>query len=166
MSFTCEVCGETHAGETRDIRLGLPDPIFRIDEAERDERAWVGDDSAVLHDRETERFFVRALLELPVEGEDGYFGYGSWIEVSPADFEALGELWHDEDGWRSEPFAGTLANELLPYAFTEGLPVQIRLRDVKLLPLVELDESDHELVRAQRNGISAHRAHQLAATVS
>ena len=166
MSFACEVCGETHAGETRDIRLGLPDPIFRIDEAERDERAWVGDDSAVLRDRETERFFVRALLELPVEGEDGYFGYGSWIEVSPADFEALGELWHDEDGWRSEPFAGTLANELLPYAFTEGLPVQIRLRDVKLLPLVELDESDHELVRAQRNGISAHRAHQLAATVS
>ena len=30
------------------------------------------------------------------------------------------ELWDDEDGWRSEPFAGTLANELSPYAFTEG----------------------------------------------
>ncbi len=166
MGFTCEVCGETHAGETRDIRLGLPDPIFRIDEAERDERAWVGDDSAVLRDREAERFFVRALLELPIDGEEGYFGYGSWIEVSPADFAALGELWHDENGWRSEPFPGTLANELLPYAFTEGLPVQIRLRDVKLLPLVELDEADHELVRAQQNGISAHRAHQLAETVS
>ena len=166
MAFTCDVCGGTHAGETRDIRLGLPDPIFRIAEAERDERARVGDDSAVLRDGEGERFFVRALLELPIEGEEGYFGYGSWIEVSPADFETLSGLWHDEDGWRSEPFAGTLANELLPYAFTEGLPVQIRLRDVKLLPLVELDEGDHELVRAQRNGISAHRAHQLAETLS
>ena len=166
MAFTCDVCGEKHAGETRDIRLSLPDPIFRIDEPEREERARVGEDSAVLRSGDGERFFVRALLELPIDGEDGYFGYGSWIEVSPADFEALGELWQDDNGWRSGPYAGTLANELHPYAFTEGLPVQVRLRDVELLPLVELDDADHELVRAQRNGISAHRAHQLAATVA
>jgi hypothetical protein len=165
VSFACSVCGATHAGETRDIRMGLPEPIFRIDEAEREEQAWVGEDSAVLRRGDGERFFVRALLELPVEGEEGYFGYGAWIEVEPTAFEELVRLWHDADGWRSRPFAGTLANDLHPYAFTEGLPVQIRLRDVKLLPLVELEDSDHELVRAQRNGISAHRAHELAATV-
>ena len=39
VSFTCTVCGETHAGETRDIRLGLPQPIFRLDEEERRRRA-------------------------------------------------------------------------------------------------------------------------------
>jgi len=165
VAFTCAVCGETHAGETRDIRLGLPQPIFLLDEDERDRRARVGDDAAVLHDRGRERFFVRALLELPIDGEDGYFGYGTWIEVSEADFAALRELWDDEEGWRREPFAGSLANELSPYAFTEGLPVRIRLRDVRLLPLVELEDQDHELVRAQRRGISPHRAHQLAGTV-
>ena len=166
MAFTCVVCGESHAGDVRDIRLSLPEPIFRIDEAERDERAWVGEDSAVLRGRDGERFFVRALLELPIDGEDGYFGYGTWVEVGRGDFDRLGELWHDDDGWRSEPFIGTLANELLPYAFTEGLPVRIRLRDVRLLPLVELEDADHELVRAQLNGISSHRAHDLAATVA
>jgi hypothetical protein len=165
MAFTCEVCGAAHTGEVRDIRLGLPDPIFLLDQEEREQGAWVGEDSAVLNDRGRERFFVRALLELPVHGEDGYFGYGSWIEVSADDFAALGELWDDEEGWRSEPFAGTLANELSPYAFTEGLPVRIRLREVQSLPLVELEDSDHELVRAQRNGISRHRAHDLAATI-
>lgn len=165
MAFTCEVCGETHAGETRDIRMGLPQPIFLLDEPEREERSRVGDDSAVLRDRKGERFFVRALLELPIDGEDGYFGYGAWVEVSQEDFATLGEVWDDEDGWRAGPFAGTLANELSPYAFTEGLPVRIRLRDVELLPVVELEEVDHELVRAQRRGISPHRAHQLAATV-
>ena len=164
--FTCDVCGETHAGETRDIRLGLPQAIFLLDEDERRSRAYVEDDFAVLHGEDGDRFYVRALLELPVEGEDGYFGYGAWVEVSEEDVAALGELWRDEAGWRSEPFAGTLANELHPYAFTEGLPVQIRLRDVQLLPLVELDDSNHELVRAQRNGISTHRAHELAATVA
>jgi hypothetical protein len=146
--------------------MSLPDPIFRIDEAEREQRSWVGEDTAILRDGDAERFFVRALLELPIVEEDGYFGYGTWVEVSQEDFDALGSLWHDDEGWRSEPFAGSLANELLPYAFTEGLPVRIRLRDVELLPLVELDEIDHALLRAQRNGISSHRAHELAAALA
>jgi hypothetical protein len=166
VGFTCVVCGETHAGDTRDIRMSLPDPIFRIEEHEREERAWVGEDSAVLRNGAGERFFVRALLELPIDGEEGYFGYGSWIEVSREDFDALGELWHDDQGWRSGPFTGTLANELAPYFGTVGLPLRIRLRDVQLLPLVELDETNHELVRAQQRGISHHRAHELGLTVS
>jgi hypothetical protein len=166
VTFTCEVCGQTHAGETRDIRLGLPQPIFLLDDEERRRRAYVEDDFAILHGESGDRYYVRALLELPIEGEDGYFGYGAWVEVSEGDVAVLGELWNDDAGWRSKPFAGTLANELHPYAFTEGLPVQIRLRDVKLLPLVELDDVDHELVRAQANGISSHRAHELAETVS
>ncbi|MHB1242272.1 MAG: DUF2199 domain-containing protein [Gaiellaceae bacterium] len=163
MGFACAVCGETHAGETRDIRMGLPQPIFLLDEEERERRSWVGEDSAIL---DGERFFVRALVELPIAGEEGYFGYGAWIEVSEPDYAALVELWHDEDGWRSQPFPGTLANELSPYAFTDGLPVKLRLRDVRLLPLVELEDGEHELVRAQRHGISPHRAHQLAATLT
>ncbi len=166
MSFTCDVCGETHAGETRDIRMGLPQPIFLLDEDERERRCLVSDDSAVLHAEAGDRYFVRALLELPIAGGPGYFGYGAWIEVSEPDFAALSELWDDVDGWRSDPVAGTLANELSPYAFTEGLSLQIRLRDVELLPLVELEDGAHELVRAQRYGISPHRAHQLAATVT
>ena len=165
-SFTCDVCGETHAGETRDIRMGLPEPIFLLDDEERQTRAYVEEDFALLHGEKGDRFFVRGLLELPIDGEEAYFGYGAWIEVSETDAAALGELWNDEDGERAGPFPGTLANELSPYAFTEGLAVQIRLRDVQLLPLVELDDGEHELVRAQRRGISPHRAHQLATTVA
>jgi hypothetical protein len=146
--------------------MSLPEPVFVLDEDEREERARVGDDSAVLRDPAGDRYFVRSLLELPIEGEEGYFGYGTWIEVTREDFDALGELWHDAECWRSTPFPGVLANELTPYEGTEGLPVAIRLREVSLLPLVELDESDHELVRAQRDGISPHRAHELAQTVA
>ena len=162
MAYTCEVCGAAHTGEVRDIRMSLPQPIYLLDEDERRARAHVEDDFAVL---DGGRYFVRALLELPIYGEDGYFGYGAWVEVSGDDVAALGRLWDDEDGWRSDPCAGTLANELSPYAFTDGLPVKIRLRDVNLLPLVELEDGEHELVRAQRNGISPHRAHELAATL-
>jgi hypothetical protein len=162
VGFTCDVCGETHAGVTRDIRMGLPDPIFLLDEDERERRAYVEDDFALLDGEDGARYFVRALLELPIVGEEGYFGYGAWVEVSEADVNMLRELWNDDAGAQAGPFCGTLANELGPYAFTEGLPVRITLREVQLLPLVELDDGAHELVRAQRHGISPHRAHQLA----
>jgi hypothetical protein len=166
VAFTCEACGQTHSGVLRDIRMSLPDPIFQLDEDERELRARVGDDAAVLHGSGGDRFFIRGLLELPIEGDDGYFGYGGWVEVSANDFAALGELWDDEEGWRSGPFAGTLANELAPYFATVDLPLLIRLREVQLLPLLELAEANHELVRAQRYGISRHRAHELAETVA
>ena len=165
MSFTCSVCGGTHAGELRDVRLALPEPIFRLDEDERESRSWVGEDAAIFRDGDRDRFFVRGLLELAVRDDEDGFRYGAWVEVGEEDYGALGELWHDPDGARAEPFRGTLANELAPYAFTEGLEVLVRLRDVRLLPLVELEDGQHELVRAQRHGISAHRAHELAASV-
>jgi hypothetical protein len=167
VAFTCSVCGVTHAGETRDVRAGLPQPIFRLEEDERNARAYVEDDFAVLYQPDGARHFVRGLLRLPIEGEeDGYFAYGAWVEVSKEDVIALGELWDDAEGWRVEPFSGSLANELTPYSRTEGLPALLRLREVNLLPLVELAEGEHELVAAQREGISAHRAHELASVVS
>ena len=167
MGFTCTVCGETHAGEMRDIRMSLPDPIFRIEEPERERRAWVGEDSAVLRDGDVRTVLRQGAARAPDREGGGLLRLRRLDrgERRPTS-KRCGELWHDVDGWRSEPFPGTLANELLPYAFTEGLPVRIRLRDVKLLPLVELEDVDHELVRAQGNGISAHRAHELAATVA
>ena len=111
---------------------------------------------------------MRALLELPiVDDEDALLRLRRLDRGERArTAAALGELWHDEEGEQAGPFSGELANELSPYAFTEGLPVRIRLRDVQLLPHVELEDGEHELVRAQRYGISPHRAHQLAATVS
>ena len=163
MGFACAVCGETHSGETRDIRMNLPEAIHELGEDERDLRVRLTEDTAVL---DGERWFVRGLLELPIEDEDGYFGYGVWVEVSEPDFAALGELWHDEDGWRQDPFPGTLANELVPHEGTLGLPLRLRLRDVRLLPLVELDDAEHELVAEQREGLSRHRVHELAAAVA
>lgn len=163
MGFDCAVCGATHSGETRDLRMNLPEPIHALGEEERGLRARLTEDAAVL---DGERWFVRGLLELPIADEDGYFGYGVWVEVSEQDFASLRELWDDEEGWRQGPFAGRLANEVVPHEGTLGLPLRLRLRDVNLLPLVELDDAEHELVAEQRRGLSPHRVHELAAAVA
>ena len=42
----------------------------------------------------------------------------------------------------------------------------LQLREVELLPLVEVVESDHPLRAEQRTGIAETRAQELAATVA
>ena len=162
MGFTCSVCGEYHDEQLLDIRAGLPDPVFELDDTERDARADVGDDWCVLDD---ERFFVRGLVELPVPALRDQFRFGAWVEVARDDFAKLGRLWHDPGGLRHPPFAATLANELRPYAGTAGLPVLLRLEDVERLPSIEVLDGEHPLGRDQRDGVDEPAVHRLAATV-
>jgi hypothetical protein len=166
LGFVCSVCGEHHDELMLDIRMGLPDAVFELSEEERAERAEVGEDSGILRSADgREHFYVRSLLEIPIPSLDRYFGYGGWIEVDAASYNRIGELWADERGREEPPFAGRLANELAPYEGTLGLPVMLQLREVELLPAVELVETDHLLRAEQQNGISEARAQELAAAV-
>jgi hypothetical protein len=166
LGFVCSVCGEYHEELMLDVRMGLPEPIFELSDDERDERAQIAEDWCILRDEAgAEHFYVRGLLQIPVPSLETYFGYGSWIEVDPDSFRRLGELWSDERGQDEPPFSGRLANELIPYAGTVGLPVMLQLREVDLLPTVELVETDHPLRGEQRTGVTEERAQELSAAV-
>jgi hypothetical protein len=161
VAFTCSVCGERHAEELRDIRLGLPDDIHALDAQERSSRAWLADDFAVLDER---RFFVRGLLELPIPEDGGRFGYGTWVEVPAGTFRRLLERWHSPTQF--DPVPVVLANELAPYHETTLLEATLLPVSADKLPLVELAESAHPLARAQREGISVERSRELASVVA
>lgn len=165
MGWVCSVCGEEHEGRLRDVRMGLPEPVFQLGEAERGERAEVEEDWCRFMDRSGEtRYFVRGLVHVPVRGEADEFRFGIWVEVTAADFERLGELWHDPDGSETGPVFGALANELAPYVDTVDLPVAIQLRDVRILPAVIVLDAHHPLGADQRAGISVPAADRLAET--
>jgi hypothetical protein len=167
LGFVCSVCGEYHEELMLDVRMALPEPVFGLPDEERDERAEFGDDSGVFRSADgREHYYVRGLLEIPIPSLGRYFGYGTWVEVDVPSYARLGDLWNDERGWEEPPFAGRLANELAPYEGTFGLPVMLQLRDVELLPTVELVETDHPLRAEQQAGISEARAQELSATVS
>jgi hypothetical protein len=166
LGFVCSVCGEHHDELMLDVRMGLPEPVFELSEEERAERAEFGDDSGIYREADgREHYYVRGLLEIPIPSLDRYFGYGAWIEVDRESYDRLGELWDDERGREEPPFAGRLANELAPYEGTFGLPIMLQLREVELLPLVELVDTVHQLRAEQQNGITKTRAHELAAAV-
>ncbi|MDP8910482.1 MAG: DUF2199 domain-containing protein, partial [Actinomycetota bacterium] len=116
MGWTCSTCGSVHEDELRDIRAGLPDAVFELSEAEREERAEVGDDWCRFLDAAgEERYYVRGVLHLPIAETNEDFRFGGWIEVDESDFSRLTELWHDENGAATRPFFGRLANELNRY---------------------------------------------------
>jgi hypothetical protein len=165
------VCGAFHEETLRDIRLGLPDAVFELDEAARERRVTMSDDFCVLADSpDTLRFFVRGLLHLPIrvngEGvgpED--FRYGVWVEVDGEGYRRLGDGWHDEHGHETAPVFGRLANELGPYPGTEGLAAALQLREVRILPAVVPVDDRHPLAEHQRRGIDEAQANRLAETV-
>jgi hypothetical protein len=160
VAFVCSVCGQHHDERLLDIRLGLPGDIHAIDPDDRSERAWLADDFAVLDDR---RFFVRGLLELPIPELDDRFAYGTWVEVAMPDFQELMRRWHSDEQFA--PVDCTLANELEPYRDTTGLSATLHATSADKLPTVDLADAPHELVRDQRQGITAHRSDELAAVV-
>lgn len=162
MGFTCGVCGGYHDEQLLDLRLGLPEPVFRLPPDERSARVELSEDWCVL---DGERFFVRGLVELPVPALQEKFRFGSWVEVAEDDFFRIGELWDDPNGLEQPPFAASLANELKPYVGTTGLPVLLRLAEVDRLPSVELLDAEHPLGRDQRTGIDEPAVHRLAERV-
>jgi hypothetical protein len=140
----------------------LPDAIHELTDEERAGRTRLTDDFAVLDDS---RFYVRGLLELPIPELDARFGYGVWLEIEEPAFAHLFEHWQDPDQSESPATPGLLANELEPYAPTNGLRVLLQQVSADLLPSVEVLDPTHPLAIDQQRGISGADSDRLASIV-
>ena len=79
------------------------------------------------------------------------------------DFQELMRHWLDDEQF--DPVECTVANELEPYRDTLGLHAMLRATAPDRLPAIELAAAAHDLVDAQRRGISVGRSDELAAAV-
>jgi hypothetical protein len=155
--FVCSICGKEHAGLPTDWAYTLPDDVWDIPEPERDERARYNKDLCQFG----ERCFIRCVLEVPFTDADGFFGWGAWAEVDWDVFQRYLEL-YEEDGWSEPQHSGTLANSLLPYGQTTGMPVLIQFREATQRPSLHLLPTDSsELAVEQRQGMSQQRYHDI-----
>jgi hypothetical protein len=157
-SFVCSICGKEHAGLPTDWAFTLPDEVWNIPEPERSDAARFNNDLC----QWGERYFIRCVLEVPFNEEEGFFGWGAWAEVEWGVFERYLEL-YDEDGWLDTPHAGVLANDLSEYGHTIGMPVLIQFREASKRPALELLPTDQSLLAIeQRRGIDQLRYHDIA----
>jgi hypothetical protein len=155
----CPSCTEKHAGFPA-IAYSLPDVVFALSRDERNQRAVTSSDLCVLDD---ERFFIRAVLQVPVADQAVGVEYGPWVEVSSTDFcrYAVGFNGAGHAGWFTA--AGTLANAFpASESSTLGLACRVVAPDdePKSRPRVKVQDEAHPLYADQANGISLSRATQ------
>jgi hypothetical protein len=156
-SSICSSCGQVHALDAMELTFARPEPIDQIPEADRSGTVKQNKDLASIdHDR----FFVRALLPLPVQGRDEPYNLGVWAEVAEEAFFRILDLWDDPEQDKEPAFPATLQNRLPTLPETCGLPVLLNLTGPKTRPQLVVPPSEHPLHAQQCQGITAHVANQ------
>lgn len=154
----CTNCGAEHDLDEIEITFGKPDPYFDIPEDQRSARCWISPDACAIDEQ---RFFLRGLLPIPVQGREYPYSWGAWAEVSEDSFTRILELWDDEAQSEEPPFEGTLATNILPYPDTLGLPLFIRLEGPDSVPSFEILDKAHPIGVEQREGVDTVRVVEL-----
>ena len=152
----CPSCGESHDLTDIELSFDRPSAYFEVPRSERSTRI-VATEGLTLIDADTSdgRFFVRAVLVIPVRGgwaRDG-FGWGAWAEVSRAEFERVIAAGDEPTRVNEPPVAGRLANELKPFPGSERLAIQLRLQSPESVPLIDVIDAEHTLAQAQQTGV-------------
>ncbi len=157
MSFICQTCGKEHDQWPPDQAAKRPDEIWDLPESERAARAKESDDFCMLDEA---RFFIRAVLPVPLLDRNGSWGLGLWVEVSEADCRRYYQL-YDVDSAEEPGFPGRIANALSSFPDALGLDVHVRLGPASKRPTLWCkDESSDHLSLAQKRGMSDAEIHE------
>ncbi|GAB3006956.1 hypothetical protein GCM10010960_20520 [Arenimonas maotaiensis] len=134
----------------------LPDDVWAIPEYERKDKAKFDNDLCQLGNR----FFIRCVLKLPFIDQADFYAWGIWVEVSEPDFYRYVEL-YDQDGSTEPQIPGIIANAMLGYSTTLGIPVLVQYQASTSRPSVTVSVNDHPLSVEQSHGIDSHRYHEI-----
>ena len=151
--FRCAMCCSEHDVSEHEIAYALPDDYFVLPPEERERRGMANDDLCVLGGR----FFIRAVLPIPIPEEGREYCWGLWAEVSLKAFKRYLDLYSGDRQAEEPPFAGQLANELAGYESTKGLAVSVQLTGATTRPRLTLTDLQHQLSQEQQNGVTPQR---------
>jgi hypothetical protein len=155
--FTCESCGERHAGLPRDFAFDAPKPWGALSPAERSSAVLTSDVCEIGDDR-----FVRACLEIPVLRSAGPLVYGVWVSLSARNYAEFVAHADELRRYRDGPYFGWFCNSIPGYPETALLKTNVHVRPPPLRPVVILEPTDHPLALDQRAGITQERFRSIA----
>jgi len=160
MRFQCATCGEEH--DLAELSLGSDAPAQWdfIGEEERGD-SLLSSDQCVIRTKDETSFFLRACLDIPIQGTEDFFSWGVWVSLSEKSFDGVHDSWRDERRAELGPFFGWLCTAIPGYPDTMFLKTSVQLRPIGLRPLVELEPTEHALAVHQREGIGATELREL-----
>lgn len=136
-----------------------PAPYYLIPQEDRETRSELTSDLCMI---DTEHFFIRGCLEIPVVDGPRPFVWGVWTSLSMQSFKRVGEMWESAGRENEPPFFGWLCTALPLYPDTLHLKTHVHTRPVGQRPYVELEPTDHPLAVEQREGITMDRVREIA----
>lgn len=135
----------------------MPDEVWNISERERNVRVQIDSDLCRLDDR----YFIRGVAYIPVQGSDQCYGWGIWAEISQDNFFDYLESYKNDNSAKPR-FDGWVANDIQYYANTLGLEVDVQLGDASQRPTFFFKASNHLLTQDQWKGISIEKVHSFS----
>ena len=162
--WTCARCGEEHDGLVH-LAAFAPDP-WTGDEAYEDNADlrlrgdFLSEDFCVMDGK---YFFVRGVLEIPVQGVADTFGFGCWSTLSRGNFDRYLCGFDDGDYPDMGPWGGWLSNRVSDYVGTEPEALWVYPQLDRIRPRFRIQNPSHPLAIDQAKGITPERALELFA---
>ncbi len=161
MMFSCGTCGVQH--DTDDVSFSADVPLqWNQLEPEDKAKSLLAGEQCVIEAGEEKSYFIRACLDIPIQGGEHTFTWGVWCSLSEENYAEVSESWYDVDRVKLGPYFGWLCTQLPEYADTGFLKALLHQRAPGLRPLVELEPTDHPLAVDQRDGIPMDRMAEIA----
>lgn len=158
--YFCARCGDYHEELPMSYGSEMPDYCLDIVEEEWNERVELSEDLCSI---DKEYFFIRGLLELPVEDSKERFVWDVWVSLSESNFKITKENWETRNReMKLEPMFGWLSTSIPCYPETINLKTRVYTREVGMRPIIELEPTNHPLAFEQRIGITKTRIQEIA----
>lgn len=161
MNWTCPTCGIEYTDTPLCFRIPAPWPAL-VPENEFEKRVDLTADVCVIDEK---IFFVRGHVEIPIHDYPEPLAFSVWSSLSEKSFLHMSERWEVIDRASDAPYFGWLSSPISVYPSTIHLKVSVQSRPPGLIPLFNLEQTDHPLSLDQHHGITIARwqeiAHQL-----
>lgn len=155
--YQCTHCSSTHDG-IQAFHADRPTPYWDVPEEKREADVYLTSDACVIADR---FFFIRGLLEIPINGCDDHFTWGVWVSLSETNFFIWQDHYETPKRDHLGPFFGWLCTRLPIYPETLYLKTMVYLRNDGIRPRIVLEPTEHQLSIEQNSGITIDRALEL-----
>jgi hypothetical protein len=161
MKARCSTCGKEHDLGEIEPSFARPDAFFKVPADKRSGRINHSDNACLISSEDGQHLscFIRAVLRVPIKGENKRIGWGLWVEVSDQAYWRIGTLWDDPKQETEPPFPCTVANDIPNYPSTRGLPGTIQLTGLRTRPSLFLaSDSEHPFAVEARTGVYFERS--------
>lgn len=160
--YECSCCGQIYNELPLTFGNDFPDYYHSIPPDERGSRIEIAPSLCVI---DSEYFFHRGRLTIPIHGYEQDLIFNVWATISEDNFIKRNNLWNNPKRIKEKPYFGWLQTSLPTYGDTINIEALAIENDVGLIPTIEVIEKNHPLAVDQKNGISFERVLEIVDTI-